>query len=161
MIEEKYPEVQLLFKAGKDKGYLLYEEIQTVLSDEVSSEPKDLEEVYTRFFDLGIEIVTDPASRPVYFHCWRGKDRTGAMCAAYRMAVQGWDLSAARREMDLLGFFKGWKNLSAWVDAFPVGRAKSGARQDRCRRTGGCQEIQACCLFRRLAGAINKNRKLR
>jgi RNA polymerase primary sigma factor len=60
LIEEKYPEVQLLFKAGKDKGYLLYEEIQTVLSDEVTTEPRDLEEVYTRFFDLGIEIVTDP-----------------------------------------------------------------------------------------------------
>jgi RNA polymerase primary sigma factor len=60
LIEEKYPEVQLLFKAGKEKGYLLYEEIQTVLSDEVTAEPRDLEEVYTRFFDLGIEIVTDP-----------------------------------------------------------------------------------------------------
>ncbi|HKF44453.1 MAG TPA: RNA polymerase sigma factor RpoD [Thermoanaerobaculia bacterium] len=60
LIEEKYPEVTLLFKAGKEKGYLLYEEIQTVLSDEAASEPRDLEEVYTRFFDLGIEIVTDP-----------------------------------------------------------------------------------------------------
>jgi len=60
VIEEKYPEVQLLFKAGKDKGYLLYEEIQTILSDEVTAAPAELEEVYTRFFDLGIEIVTDP-----------------------------------------------------------------------------------------------------
>ncbi|MGH9315667.1 MAG: RNA polymerase sigma factor RpoD [Thermoanaerobaculia bacterium] len=60
MIEEKYPEVQLLFKAGKEKGYLLYEEIQTILSDEVTAAPPELEEVYTRFFDLGIEIVTDP-----------------------------------------------------------------------------------------------------
>jgi len=60
VIEEKYPEVQLLFKAGKDKGYLLYEEIQTVLSDEVTAAPDDLEEVYTRFFEMGIEIVTDP-----------------------------------------------------------------------------------------------------
>ena len=60
LIEEKYPEVQILFKVGKEKGYLLYEEVQTVLSDEVTAEPKDLEEVYTRFFDLGIEIVTDP-----------------------------------------------------------------------------------------------------
>jgi RNA polymerase primary sigma factor len=59
-IDEKYPEVTLLFKAGKEKGYLLYEEIQTVLSDEVTAEPRDLEAVYTRFFDLGIEIVTDP-----------------------------------------------------------------------------------------------------
>src|SRR5438105_5722763 len=60
VIDEKYPETQLLFKAGKDKGYLLYEEIQTVLSDEVTAAPDDLEEVYSRFFELGIEIVTDP-----------------------------------------------------------------------------------------------------
>ncbi len=60
MIEEKYPEVSLLFRAGKEKGYLLYEEIQTILSDELTSAPDDLEDVYTRFFDLGIEIVTDP-----------------------------------------------------------------------------------------------------
>ncbi len=59
-IEEKHPEVQLLFKAGRDKGYLLYEEIQTILSDELTADPRDLEDVYVRFFDLGIEIVTDP-----------------------------------------------------------------------------------------------------
>jgi len=60
VIEEKYPEVQLLFKAGKDKGYLLYEEIHTILSDEVTAVPSDLEEVYGRLFDMGVEIVTDP-----------------------------------------------------------------------------------------------------
>ena len=60
MIEEKHPEVQMLFKAGREKGYLLYEEIQTILSDELTADPHDLEEVYVRFFDLGIEIVTDP-----------------------------------------------------------------------------------------------------
>src|SRR6266576_2354552 len=60
VIDEKYPETQLLFKAGKDKGYLLYEEIQTVLSDEVTAAPDDLEQVYERFAELGIEIVTDP-----------------------------------------------------------------------------------------------------
>jgi RNA polymerase primary sigma factor len=45
---------------GKEKGYLLYEEMQTVLSDEVTGSPQDLEEVYVRLFDLGVEIVTDP-----------------------------------------------------------------------------------------------------
>ncbi|HEY3202059.1 MAG TPA: RNA polymerase sigma factor RpoD [Thermoanaerobaculia bacterium] len=59
-IEEKYPEVQLLLKGGREKGYLLYEEIHTVLSDEATAAPKDLESVYERFFELGIEIVTDP-----------------------------------------------------------------------------------------------------
>jgi RNA polymerase primary sigma factor len=60
VIEEKFPEVQLLVKGGREKGYLLYEEIHTILSDEATASPKDLEQVYERFFELGIEIVTDP-----------------------------------------------------------------------------------------------------
>jgi RNA polymerase primary sigma factor len=60
VIEERYPEVQVLLKVGKEKGYLLYEEMQTVLSDEVTGSPQDLEEVYVRLFELGVEIVTDP-----------------------------------------------------------------------------------------------------
>ncbi|HEY7113926.1 MAG TPA: RNA polymerase sigma factor RpoD [Thermoanaerobaculia bacterium] len=60
MIEERYPEVAALLRVGKEKGYLLYEEMQTVLSDEVTGTPQDLEEVYVRLFDLGVEIVTDP-----------------------------------------------------------------------------------------------------
>ena len=60
MIDEKYPECQLLFRAGKEKGYLLYEEIQTICSDELVGSPRDLEQVYERFFEMGIEIVTDP-----------------------------------------------------------------------------------------------------
>ena len=60
MIEERYPEVAALLRVGKEKGYLLYEEMQTVLSDEVTGTPMDLEEVYVRLFDLGVEIVTDP-----------------------------------------------------------------------------------------------------
>src|SRR5262245_36482710 len=59
-IDEKFPEVQLLVKGGREKGYLLYEEIHTVLSDEATAAPKDLEQVYERLFELGIEIVTDP-----------------------------------------------------------------------------------------------------
>ncbi|MFN2385649.1 MAG: RNA polymerase sigma factor RpoD [Thermoanaerobaculia bacterium] len=59
-IEEKFPEVGVLLKGGKEKGYLLYEEIHTILSDEATAVPDELEQVYERFFDLGIEIVTDP-----------------------------------------------------------------------------------------------------
>ena len=44
VIEEKHPEVQLLVKSGREKGYLLYEEIhQDILSDEATAAPKDLE----------------------------------------------------------------------------------------------------------------------
>ncbi len=60
MIEEKFPEVGVLLKAGREKGYLLYEEIHTILSDEATAAPRDIESIYTRFFEVGIEIVTDP-----------------------------------------------------------------------------------------------------
>ena len=65
-----------------------------------------------------LAIVADARRQPVYFHCWRGKDRTGAMCAAYRMAVEGWSLAEARREMEGFGFYPGWQDLSRWVDGF-------------------------------------------
>ncbi len=59
-IEEKFPEVGVLLKGGREKGYILYEEIHTILSDEATAAPKDLEAIYARFFEVGIEIVTDP-----------------------------------------------------------------------------------------------------
>src|SRR5215813_12143058 len=59
-IEEKFPEVGVLLKGGREKGYLLYEEIHTILSDEATAAPKDIESIYARFFEVGIEIVTDP-----------------------------------------------------------------------------------------------------
>ncbi|WP_162136240.1 fused DSP-PTPase phosphatase/NAD kinase-like protein, partial [Zavarzinella formosa] len=32
-----------------------------------------------------LQIMDDPANHPVWVHCTAGRDRTGAMCAAYRM----------------------------------------------------------------------------
>ncbi len=39
-----------------------------------------------------------------YVHCLRGKDRTGYMCAVYRMQVQKWSYRDAVDEMYALGF---------------------------------------------------------
>jgi tyrosine-protein phosphatase SIW14 len=66
-----------------------------------------------------LQIVTDPARQPVYFHCWRGKDRTGVMCAAYRMAVEHWTLDEALAEMYDFGFYRGWRSLHAYVESLP------------------------------------------
>jgi hypothetical protein len=40
------------------------------------------------------------------------------MCAAYRIAVEGWTLAEARREMEAFGFFPGWRDLWNWVGEF-------------------------------------------
>ncbi|HVT04489.1 MAG TPA: RNA polymerase sigma factor RpoD [Thermoanaerobaculia bacterium] len=58
-VEDKYPEVKQLIAAGKEKGFLLYDEIYEVLPEEVTSLPEELDEIYIRFNDLGIEVVED------------------------------------------------------------------------------------------------------
>ncbi len=49
------------------------------------------------------EIVNNPENYPVFFHCRRGADRTGAMAGFYRIANQGWDGKAAYTEARRLG----------------------------------------------------------
>jgi len=58
-IEEKYPEVRGLIGKGKTKGYLSYEEMHQALPDELASSPEDLDDVYIRLADLGIDVVTE------------------------------------------------------------------------------------------------------
>lgn len=50
------------------------------------------------------EIVTNPAMQPVFVHCAKGQDRTGAMCALYRIKHQGWSAEKSIDEMKSFGF---------------------------------------------------------
>src|SRR6058998_3399961 len=63
-VEEKYVEVKQLIALGKEKGFLLYDEIYEVLPEEVTSLPEELDEIYIRFADLGIDVVED-AEKPL------------------------------------------------------------------------------------------------
>ncbi len=51
-----------------------------------------------------LRIVTDPERRPVFFHCQHGADRTGVMCAVYRITQQGWTVDDAVEEMTQGGY---------------------------------------------------------
>lgn len=51
-----------------------------------------------------LRIVTDPERTPVLLHCTYGSDRTGALCAIYRVVVQGWTTEEAIKEMTEGGF---------------------------------------------------------
>ena len=55
-IEDKYDEVRQLITLGKEKGYLLYEEVNEMLPSEVSS-PDELDDIFSMFGQMGIEIV--------------------------------------------------------------------------------------------------------
>jgi RNA polymerase primary sigma factor len=59
-VEEKYTSVKQLIELGKEKGYLLYDEIYEMLPEEVVSLPDELDEIYIRFSDLGIDVIDRP-----------------------------------------------------------------------------------------------------
>src|SRR5216110_1285428 len=63
-VEEKYAEVKTLIAIGKEKGFLLYDEIYEVLPEEITSLLEELDEIYIRFADLGIDVVED-AEKPL------------------------------------------------------------------------------------------------
>ncbi len=76
-----------------------------------------------------LQIVTNPKRSPVLVHCQHGADRTGTMCALYRIAVQGWSKEEALKEMMEGGFgFHGiWQNLIEWINALDIERIKKRA----------------------------------
>ena len=55
-IEEKYDEVKTLITIGKEKGYLLYDEVNDMLPSEVSSS-EELDELFDAFGNHGIDVV--------------------------------------------------------------------------------------------------------
>jgi len=69
-----------------------------------------------------LKIVTDPANQPVLVHCLHGADRTGTMCAVYRMAVEGWSKEDAIKELTDggYGFHEVWENMKKWLDTVNV-----------------------------------------
>jgi len=80
-----------------------------------------------------LQIVTDPKQTPVIVHCQHGADRTGLMCAVYRIAVEGWTKKAAIAEMthERYGFHKIWTNIPPWVENLDI---------DKLRKQAGIKE---------------------
>ncbi len=76
-----------------------------------------------------LQIVTDTNRTPVLVHCQHGADRTGTMCALYRVAIQGWTKPAAITEMTNggFGFHKIWQNLPKWIETVDVESIKKTA----------------------------------
>jgi RNA polymerase primary sigma factor len=55
-IEEKYAEVRQLISIGKEKGYLLYDEVNELLPSEITSSD-ELDDLFNTFGSAGIEVV--------------------------------------------------------------------------------------------------------
>ena len=76
-----------------------------------------------------LQIVINPKRVPVLVHCQHGADRTGTMCAIYRVAVQGWTREDALKEMTEGGYgFHGiWSNLQSYLLEFDIESIKHKA----------------------------------
>lgn len=91
--------------------------------------------VWSRISDAAIqkyfEVVNNPANLPVFVHCQRGADRTGAMVGFYRIANQGWDGARAFKEARDVGMRWWYAGLRDQLYAFganPTTAVKTAAR---------------------------------
>jgi protein tyrosine/serine phosphatase len=76
-----------------------------------------------------LQIVADSNRTPVFVHCQHGADRTGTMCAIYRIAVQGWSKDEAIEEMTKggFGYHSIWRNLPNYIRKLNVQKIKNNA----------------------------------
>jgi protein tyrosine/serine phosphatase len=76
-----------------------------------------------------LKTATYPENQPVLVHCKHGADRTGLMCAVYRIAVDGWSKQDAIEEMTEgdFGFHSVWQNLVRFIKKLDVEKVKKEA----------------------------------
>ena len=76
-----------------------------------------------------LKIVSDPDRQPVFVHCLHGADRTGTVCAIYRLAIENWTKEQAIEEMTRggYGFHTIWQNLINYINGLDIGAVKKQA----------------------------------
>jgi protein tyrosine/serine phosphatase len=126
-----------LYRGGQptEKGFQFLKEkgIKTIINlrAEDDSEAKIVEKLGMRYVQIPVdearpwsrlpasaiakyfEVIGNPASYPIFFHCRRGADRTGAFAALYRIALQHWTPKKAydeARDIGMRWYYKGFKS---------------------------------------------------
>src|SRR5205823_583227 len=69
-----------------------------------------------------LAILRRKKDGPFLVHCWHGADRTGVICAMYRMVEQHWSREEAIRELREggYGFHRVWENIIRYLDKVDV-----------------------------------------
>ena len=64
---------------------------------------------------------------PIVIHCWHGSDRTGIVCALYRLVFQGWTKEAAIDELENggYGYHAVYDNIKTFIRNVDVERLKA------------------------------------
>jgi len=92
VIEEKYDQVRQLIGIGKERGYLLYDEVSAILPPEVHSS-EEIDEMLSAFEHYGIDMYEDAASAEAA--------RDAAEAADFRAVEQKNKLPTEGSELDL------------------------------------------------------------
>ena len=76
-----------------------------------------------------LKIASDTNNLPLFVHCQRGADRTGMICAMYRIVYCGWSKDVAIQEMKEGGFHfnPGWQNIVNYINKVDVEELKNRA----------------------------------
>jgi uncharacterized protein (TIGR01244 family) len=76
-----------------------------------------------------LRIAGTTGHAPIFVHCKRGADRTGLMCALYRVAYQGWTKDEAIAEMTQGGFRfnQGFQNVANYIRDANIDQLKQRA----------------------------------
>ena len=70
----------------------------------------------------------DEAQKPIFVHCYHGRDRTGLEVAVYRMVEQGWSREAALNELYAHGYHWAWfPGIARYVRTFDPEQFKDAA----------------------------------
>lgn len=94
-----------------------------------------------------LQILTSRERTPVLVHCQHGADRTGIMCAVYRIAVQGWTKEEALKEMREggFGFHQIWGYLiTHWIKELNIEKImqEAGIKEPTTQVAGSSINIQ-------------------
>jgi len=57
LVEEKYPELNKLIQVGKERGFIMYEELFEELPEEVTGIAEELDSIYMRLSELEIDVM--------------------------------------------------------------------------------------------------------
>ncbi len=86
--------------------------------DEIEGTGLGYEHMYTKTWHIEekeivrfLQLVTNEDRTPCFVHCMQGVDRTGTMCAVYRIVIEGWEKEDAIAEMKAIGHNTIWRNL--------------------------------------------------
>jgi protein tyrosine/serine phosphatase len=98
-------------KAIVEKLGMIYVQLPV---DEVSPWSKVPDGMVNKYF----ELIGNRENYPIFFHCRRGADRTGALAAMYRIAMQSWDAKKAYQEARDIGMRWFYTGLKAQIFDF-------------------------------------------